>query len=299
MTPPACLASLPTSRLLELTAGPHSITGTTGRSPSFTDARNVNDVRRRIEPELFHRLKSGAVVVFEDQGRRRRGGCVGGRALDFVQSAVQCFRRSVVGNAERERQRLRAPELAGDQLQGLSLLVPIVLEAPALETRAAVREDGDHLVGLDADVALGRGSYQGGAVGVAAAAAADSAAAGADGSRGCRMRRAQSTQGSRAAPDSMPAQTATGTCTAPGTTRRWRGELVFPFIFGRPGPGYCCYRADLQARSQGETRPVRGTGSKPDGAKRMTAREPSRGEPRAPHHAVPNHGLPGEVRTRR
>ena len=114
------------------------------------------------------------------------------------------------------------------------------------------------------------------------------------------VRRLHSVMAPRMAPASTPAQTATDTCTAPGTTGRWRGERVFPFIFGRPGRGCCGYRAG--PRDFGDAlktrRPAWGR-VQTAGAKRMTPGEPSRGEPRAARHAVLNHGLPGEVRTRR
>ena len=117
-------------------------------------------VRCRIELELFDHLDPGGVAVFENQRRRPSGGTVGWRALDFVEGAVQCSRRGVVRDPERERKRLGAPEVTGDQLQGLALLVAIVFEAPALETGAAIREDSDHFVGLDTNVALRCGSDQ-------------------------------------------------------------------------------------------------------------------------------------------
>ena len=133
MTPPACLALVLSSRLPALTAGPHSITGVTGRSATLTAASKCECIRRRIELELFDGLKTRAVAVLENQRRRSRRAWLGGRTFYFIEGAVHRPGRGFVRNAERERQRLRAPEVARNQLEGLALLVAIVLETPALE----------------------------------------------------------------------------------------------------------------------------------------------------------------------
>ena len=110
----------------------------------------------------------------DDVGRRRR------RAADRVQPVVERRRRRVVAGAQRERQRLRRQML--DQLLRLLLLIEVVLQPPALQPRAAVREHRDDVARLDADVALGACRRR------APPRAAPPASALTDGDGGCRRR---------------------------------------------------------------------------------------------------------------
>ena len=90
---------------------------------------------------------------------RRSAGAViglgGGRAADGIERAVGRRGDLIVRRSQRERQRLGA-ELVLDELLRLFLLIEVVLQPPALEARAAIREHGDDVVGLDADVTLDR-----------------------------------------------------------------------------------------------------------------------------------------------
>ena len=96
----------------------------------------------------------GAVAILEAQiDRRRTADDAGGRAADRVQPVVHRRRRRIAAGAQRERQRLRRQVL--DEFLRLLLLIEVVLQPPALEPRALVREDRDDVARLDAHVALG------------------------------------------------------------------------------------------------------------------------------------------------
>src|SRR5262249_39291167 len=77
-----------------------------------------------------------------------------------VERVVQCGSEAFIFNTKRERKWLRGRKPCNDELHRLPVLIEIVFETPALETRSTVRENGDDVGRFDPYVALGRFSGQ-------------------------------------------------------------------------------------------------------------------------------------------
>src|SRR5262249_13205850 len=72
----------------------------------------------------------------------------------FVQRGVESRVELAVRRTQRKGERL-CGSVVFDELLRLSLLIQVFLEPPALETSAAVRENGDDIPSFDADISLG------------------------------------------------------------------------------------------------------------------------------------------------
>src|SRR5438874_1143194 len=110
-----------------------------------------DDVASRLEMEFFDRVQTSRVTIFETNIRWPGNRLRSGAAAPGVQPGVQRPVNLRVAGTKRERQRLERL----NELLRPSLLVQIVLEAPALESAPFVREYGDDVPRFDADVALG------------------------------------------------------------------------------------------------------------------------------------------------
>src|SRR5690242_18200592 len=103
--------------------------------------------------ERLRRMYARRVAVFKTHVDRRCNHLLRRRAHG-VKRAIQRRVELTVSGAEREGQRL-AGQLVLDEFLRLALLIEILLESPAFEASASIREDGNHVTRLNAHVALG------------------------------------------------------------------------------------------------------------------------------------------------